>query len=412
MRGLITALLMMGASAGLTLVLLKEKGYFLLGYGVWTVEGSLAFFVLVVAMLFVLTYLSIRLFIWLFSAPSGLSHWNRRRRRERAQRSFHQGLRQLAEGNWASAERQLLRHLSDAPMPTLNYLAAARSAHAQREIKRRDQYLRQAMEADDSAEMAVGLTLAELQLQQSNLDQAQETLGQLNKLNAQHPPLMLLMRSLYRGLGDWRALLDILPALRQQKLLDDSESQTLELEARRQVLSQILADGTESKLNAFWDATGKSLRSDSQLLGPYAERIGQLGRSGEAEELLRTSLNQHWDERLVGHYAGLTAGDPLVRLTHAEKWLGQRPHDPALLLALGRLSLQGRLWGKARSYLEASLGVKPSVEAYHELGRLLEQLEESEAATQCYRRGLELATGAAVEVMAEGAAPEPGEVPA
>lgn len=61
-----------------------------------------------------------------------------------------------------------------------------------------------------------------------------------------------------------------------------------------------------------------------------------------------------------------------------------------LLLALGRLSLRNRLWGKARSYLEASIGASPRSAAYGELGRLLEQLGEQEAAREHYRKGLEL----------------------
>jgi len=60
-------------------------------------------------------------------------------------------------------------------------------------------------------------------------------------------------------------------------------------------------------------------------------------------------------------------------------------------LVLGRLCLRSRLWGKARSYLETSIGVQPSPEAYQELGLLLEQMGELEQAMVHYRAGLELA---------------------
>jgi len=51
------------------------------------------------------------------------------------------------------------------------------------------------------------------------------------------------------------------------------------------------------------------------------------------------------------------------------------------------------LWGKARSYLDASIGITPRVDSYRELAELLELLGEDEAAMACYRDGLRLATG-------------------
>ena len=64
-----------------------------------------------------------------------------------------------------------------------------------------------------------------------------------------------------------------------------------------------------------------------------------------------------------------------------------------LLLATARLCMQNQLWGKARSYLETSLGLRPEATAYRVYGRLLDKMGESDAATEAYRLGLETATG-------------------
>jgi HemY protein len=61
------------------------------------------------------------------------------------------------------------------------------------------------------------------------------------------------------------------------------------------------------------------------------------------------------------------------------------------LLSLGRLCKHNKLWGKARSYLNASIGIKPHSDAYKELGQLLEQLNEHSQAVECYHKGLLLA---------------------
>jgi tetratricopeptide (TPR) repeat protein len=93
--------------------------------------------------------------------------------------------------------------------------------------------------------------------------------------------------------------------------------------------------------------------------------------------------------------------DPAAQLAWAERFLGSHPDDPPLLLTLGRLCVSNRLWGKARTYLEASLQVEPLPEVFEELGGLLEQLGEQKAALECYRRGLTHLTRTAPSELAE-----------
>ena len=60
------------------------------------------------------------------------------------------------------------------------------------------------------------------------------------------------------------------------------------------------------------------------------------------------------------------------------------------MLVAGRLCLRNRLWGRARSYFEACLRSYPSAEIRLELGKLLVQQGEDEAAAlQLFRDGLE-----------------------
>ena len=60
-------------------------------------------------------------------------------------------------------------------------------------------------------------------------------------------------------------------------------------------------------------------------------------------------------------------------------------------MAAGRVCLRNRLWGKARSYLEAVIRVAPSAAAYLELARVCEQTQNAEEAQKFLRQGLELA---------------------
>ena len=72
--------------------------------------------------------------------------------------------------------------------------------------------------------------------------------------------------------------------------------------------------------------------------------------------------------------------------------LGQYGEKPELLTTAGRVCLRNKLWGKARSYLEAVIRVKPTPVAYLELAKLCAETQNGDEAVKLYRQGLELAS--------------------
>ena len=62
------------------------------------------------------------------------------------------------------------------------------------------------------------------------------------------------------------------------------------------------------------------------------------------------------------------------------------------MLTVARLCLKNELWGKARSYLEALINLKPSAEGYQVYGDLLNQVGEADAASKAYEDGLRMIT--------------------
>jgi HemY protein len=79
------------------------------------------------------------------------------------------------------------------------------------------------------------------------------------------------------------------------------------------------------------------------------------------------------------------------QIENAERWLNRHSRDAVLLLTLGKLCGRQKLWGKAQSYLEASLSVEASSDGHHALAQLLERLDKPEDAARHYKRSLELA---------------------
>ena len=72
----------------------------------------------------------------------------------------------------------------------------------------------------------------------------------------------------------------------------------------------------------------------------------------------------------------------------------QHGDKPELLLLAGRVCLNNKLWGKARSYLEAGVQAAPTAQGYLDLARLCQDTKQPEEAAKFYRQGLEFAAGA------------------
>ena len=116
-----------------------------------------------------------------------------------------------------------------------------------------------------------------------------------------------------------------------------------------------------------------------------------MGVCGKAHEVIEQSLGENWDSALAVLYAECDSGDTLRRIERAENWLTREPRDAALLLVLGRLCARQGLWGKAQSYLEASIAIEPSWSAHHALAQLQEKLGNAEAAHSHARESLAIA---------------------
>lgn len=369
----------------------QDSGYVLIARGYKTVEMSLALFIVLAVITFLVVYLALRLAINSWHMPSAFRAWRARQRRQRARRDMDRGLIELAQGNWAQAERFLLRHARDSDIPLLNYLSAARAAQKQNAPQRRDDYLGLAHQSMHGAGFAVQLTQAELQLVHGQLEQSLATLMQLHATSPKHPHVLYLLARIYQLLRSWDDLRKLLPDLRKKNVLSPGDLLQLEQLVYRELLTQATQQGKLEALRACWQQTPKSLRQDLELIRHYVRCLLILRANDDAEQLLRDALKKHWDVDLVYIYGLIESSETDRQLTTAESWVKGHENNPVLLLTLGRLCKRNKLWGKARSYLNASLGIKPHSDTYKELGQLLEQLNEHSEAVECYHQGLLLA---------------------
>jgi len=369
----------------------QDPGYVLVGRGFQTIEMSLSLFITLQILLFAALYFLARFISRTWSMPEKLREWRQRSRSKKALDASRKGLIELAQGRWKQAERALTRHVNDSEVPLLNYLSAARAAQKLNAPERRDHYLSMAHKSMPDADMAVELTQAELQIAHGQPEHALATLVHLRSIAPKHTHVLLLLTRLYEQLSSWGDLENLLPDLKKYKVLEKHEYQRLSIHVYHALLDIAAASKKAHHLNNVWQRMPGKLRDRHEMIFHYAKHLIELDEHERCEQLLRDTIKRNWNSQLVQLYGLVKSSNPEKQLTHAEAWLKGRENNPDLLLTLGRLSLNNKLWGKAKSYLETSLGYGPKAETYKELGVLLERLDEKDAAADCFRKGLLLA---------------------
>ena len=392
MKLLLAFFLVLLAAVAVALVAYQDPGYVLIGRGHTTVEMSLSLFATLIIVSFTLLYLIIRFVLRTWHMPEQLRLWRERRRTRKARRSLRHGLIELAEGHWKPAERALIRHVKYSSTPLLNYLSAARAAQKQHAHERRDHYLAMAMQSMPDADVAVELTQAELQLAHGQLEQSLATLEHIRTIAPNHNHVLLLLSQLYEQLQSWGDLKNLLPLLQKHKVVDEQTLQEITHRTHSNLLTIAAKSGNPENLIGAWQHMPRTLRNSKELALQYAQYLLETKQDVKAEMFIRDRLKREWDQHLAYLYGYVRIDQPEKQLGYAEDWLKGRESNPVLLLTLGRIAHYGKLWGKARSYLEASIGNGPRAETYKELGLLLEQLEEPQAAADCYRKGIMLVT--------------------
>ncbi|MDD5393492.1 MAG: heme biosynthesis HemY N-terminal domain-containing protein [Thiothrix sp.] len=386
---LIVLLLLVAGAFWLGQLVLSNPGTASITWGVWSLEMKTATLVAAVLLACLAFYLSIALLRYVFGLRKNFSRYREARLGSKANRALSQGLILLTEGHWEKAEKVLLEHAPHSETPVLNYLAAARAAHMREAYSRRDELLKLAIESDSKANIAVGVSQADMQIISGQLEQAHATLTRLRELSPKHPyVLKLLAKVLYRQ-EYWDSLLELLPELIKQNLLKNDEMAKVQGATLQAMFQQYAKNKQTDKLQGLWKKLPSVIRENPEAILLYARALHTAGDELSCASLISNNLGKRWDDGLADLYGRIQHHSLGNAIQQAEKWQLSRPdNNPALLLLLARLYNQQKLWGMAKSYYESSLNQAPNTKAYLELAELLDTMKEPENAQRCYRLGL------------------------
>ena len=164
-----------------------------------------------------------------------------------------------------------------------------------------------------------------------------------------------------------------------------------------EVFSNLLKQAAEQKnpeiLQTLWAEMPLSIKVMRGVAAIYFAAMIDVGSGASIEDELVKNLSTNWNETLLVLFGNIKSTDPISQLETAERWMIGHANDAILLMILGKLSGQQADYAKAQRYLQQSILLEPNVQSYRLLGDLAFNQNDTNAASQFYKKGLELAAG-------------------
>lgn len=390
MKAMLWILAIFAAAVGLTLAAKPNEGYLLAVYPPYRVELSFNFFVVLVVGFVFLLYGVIKLVSSMVSLPVKAREYHLKRAQEKNRALMLDALTAYFEGRYAKAEKAASLALEAGESPGINAVVAARSAHELRAYDRRDGYLAEIDALDPERLQLKWMTDAELLIGERRYTDALSVLKRLKESGErQHTAALRLELKARQHLKDWDAVLDLVAQLDTRNAFEAAYSEQMKRHARIEKLKKKVSEGRDGFLS-YWQKMPEAERRDAKVASVAAQNFIDLNECALAQKTIEESLEHQWNSHLVALYADCPEPDTVKRIERAEAWLEKHDDDAVLLLTLGRLCMHLKLWGKAKSYLDASLSVHPSAAAHLTLARLAETMQDPDAADTHYRLAQEM----------------------
>lgn len=389
MRALLAFLVLAAAAVTVALIVRINAGYALFVAPPYRVELSLNTFVLLVVAAFFALYALVRIVARLSRLPRDVRDHRRKRQLGRARAKEEAAVVALIEGRHGKARQFAEESLSIPGSSPLGSLIAARAALETRDFDAVEAALARPEAQLPSLAVSRLMLEAETAFERGRPVDALTRLAELRKEAGLHTAaLRLELRALTaaRRHGEIPPLID---QLVKRKVYDAPQGEVLRASAHAEALAGFSHDA--SGLRDYWNRLSDAEKLQSNVARAAATSFIALGGDREAAEIIARSLERRWDSDLVVLYSDCSTADPTRQLETAERWLAAHNNDATLLYALGRLCERAQLWGKAQTYLEASLALDNGWRANLALGEMQAKLGRNDQANAHLAAALKLA---------------------
>ena len=389
MKALIAFIVIAAAAVTLALLFRLNSGYVLFVTAPYRVELSQNAFVIIAIVALVTLYALIRAAVRLAKLPAEVREGRRRRQFERFRSKQDAAVVALLEGRHGKARQFAQEALAIPQSSPVAALVGARAALETRDFAGATSML----ERPDThaTKLAVPRLMleAEVALERGQPGEALARLAELRREAGLHTAAQRLELRALTAAGRPAEIPALVDQLVKRKVYDAKQGELLRASAHAEALAALAHDA--AGLRSYWARVPDGDRLQSKVARAAARSFLAQGADREAADILARSLDRHWEPSLLPTYAECRAPDATRQLEIAERWLAAHNQDATLLYALGRLCERQQLWGKAQTYLEASLALGNHWRAHVALGEMLARLGQTDEANAHLAAALKLA---------------------
>ena len=389
MRVLFWFLLLAAAAVAVALAARLTSGYVLFVAPPYRVELSLNLLLVLVLAGFVAGYGLLRIVKRAVGLPEEVRAYRQRQHRERARGRQDAAVVALLEGRFGRARQFAEEALAIPESSGLSALIGARAAITTREFAAAETLLARPDAAVPSLAVPRLMLEAEMKLEQGQPLEALGILGALRKEAGSHTAALRLELRALQGAGRYAEIPPLVDQLVKRKVYGPAEGEFVRAAAHARELAARVHDG--EGLRAYWAKLSDAEQRMPKIARAAAKSFIALGGDREAAEMLARSLEREWNPDLVALYAECRPAGGAPQLEQAERWLALHSDDATLLYALGVLCERAQLWGKAQTYLEASLALDDTWRTRVALGELFGRLGRDGEANAQLAAALKLA---------------------
>lgn len=369
------------------LIVRQENGFAVFSYGDFSLELQLIYFYFYIIAAFVVFYVLLRFIGYVYRTPSRMRAKRQIKHNLEIMQALEKSFVEADRFDWTPALHNATKHIKSSPIQAAQHMLAADYAHNAGMTGTRDEHIEKLRKMDGKA------TLANSMQSQYCLDDdnAAKIFTLLHPEEVTELGDLCTLTQAYLATENITGLEETLPKIHAHT----DKAAEIQITLRDSLLWVINYYDTHAQvgpLTNLWKTYQKHINANRDIMHSYVQALCDHQCDTMAEQIIKTELDSEWDEILIRHYGSLKIDNLEQRTKQAEIWLGKHKDSAGLLLALGQLCRQQKLWGKAKSHLESSLSRKPLATTYAELASLHEALDEPIDAQRCAKKGLHLAT--------------------
>lgn len=362
-------------------LLADHPGAVTLRWSGWRVDTSFAVLLVIVVLIAALTALAYRAWLFFRRAPARLKWAWQAKRRQKGYQALTRGMVAVAAGDADEARRQARRADVLLDEPPLTMLVSAQAAQMNGDDKAAEKFFAAMTERPETEFLGVRGLMTQAIKRGDNAD-ALTLARRAYRLKPKSAWVASRMFDLQARAGQWLDARVTCDDLARHRLIDDAEARR-----RKAVLNYQLgveAERASVQEGAQEDAIEylREARKQAPDFAPAVLALAKLWAATGKHRKAARVIEDAWaadphPDLLEPYWTARQAASAIDRVRATQRLAKRRPDHLESLIAMGRASLEARLWGEARRHLESAVAAAVARPAAR-VCRMMAELEESE----------------------------------